>query len=159
MFNILMDNVIRYWLQLVIEDEGEASTTGLGLTVAERLALFYADDGLIASTNTQWLQQALDALVTLFRRIGLETNVAKTKMMTCLLHHTAIHRRIHPPHDRSRPLLQGKTATTSPVPGMRRTYQPGGPQTTPQKSTRGQGDGLGTGPPTTTSPNTCRLHY
>ena len=82
LFNICVDNVIRYWLSLVVEDK-QVSTQGFGTAVANQMALFYADDGLISSTDPTWLQQALDVLTGLFRRIGLSTNAAKTKMMTC----------------------------------------------------------------------------
>jgi hypothetical protein len=58
-------------------------TQGFGLNVASKLALFYADDGLLSSTESTWLQQALDALTSLFQRIGLATNAMKTKTMTC----------------------------------------------------------------------------
>jgi len=47
------------------------------------LVAFYADDGVIAARNHQWLQNALNVLVTLFRKVGLETNVDKTKIMIC----------------------------------------------------------------------------
>jgi Reverse transcriptase (RNA-dependent DNA polymerase) len=41
LFNILIDNVFRYWLTLVIDDDGQASTSGLGPSVADKLTLFY----------------------------------------------------------------------------------------------------------------------
>jgi len=37
-----------------------------GLTVKELLLLFYADDGMIASGDPAWLQEALIVLVALF---------------------------------------------------------------------------------------------
>lgn len=37
-----------------------------GEQVAEKLALFYADDGLAGSTNPKWLQCTLDMLIDLF---------------------------------------------------------------------------------------------
>ena len=80
-FNINLDCVIRHWKTLTLNDEGAPDPHGL--TVAERLTLFYADDGLLSSIHPEWLQRALDLLVGLFRRIGLETNVGKTATMTC----------------------------------------------------------------------------
>ena len=65
-FNILADKVIRYWLSITIDDDGNTTRDGLGRTVRDMLALLYADDTLIAATNSQWLQQALDLLVQLF---------------------------------------------------------------------------------------------
>ena len=82
-FNIVLDAVIRHWLTLVITADGRVAQTGLGPLVADKLAAFYADDGLITATDNDWLQGALDVLVNLFRRCGLQTNVNKTKLMTC----------------------------------------------------------------------------
>ena len=59
--------MVRYWLQFTITDNHDAATNGLtGATVRDLLVAFYADDGLIASRNHQWLQDALNVLVTLF---------------------------------------------------------------------------------------------
>ena len=82
LFNILEDAILRHWLSLVIDDDGSVAQQGMGLTVADRLAAFYADDGLVSSTHHPWLQHATEVLVGLFRRVGLVTNVAKTKAMT-----------------------------------------------------------------------------
>ena len=56
---------------------------GLRWRVSGRQVLFYADDGYLGSTDREWLQAALDALIPLFERVGLKTNVAKTKSMVC----------------------------------------------------------------------------
>ena len=48
------------------------------------LALFYVDDGVIASTDPEYLQEAIDILVDLFERVGLNTNTKKTEAMTCI---------------------------------------------------------------------------
>jgi exonuclease III len=80
-FNIVIDAVVRYWLSLVLE--GTETDDGLGRSVAEWLVLFYADDGLIAARNHEWLQMAINCLTTLFARVGLRTNTSKTKAMTC----------------------------------------------------------------------------
>ena len=45
---------------------------------------FFIDDGLVASRDPVWLQSSFDVLVSLFKRIGLFTNAAKTKVMTCI---------------------------------------------------------------------------
>ena len=82
LFNIQIDSVIRHWLTLVIDDNGTIQD-GLGETVASKLSLFYADDGLVASLDNDWLQHALDVLVDLFLRINLATNTVKTVTMTC----------------------------------------------------------------------------
>ncbi len=62
----------------------EAARNGLGECVVEILVVFYVDDGLIASHDPVWLQESFDVLIGLFERIGLFTNVAKTKAMVCI---------------------------------------------------------------------------
>ena len=81
-FNIVADNVIRCWLGFV-SDEVTDSAEGLGHNVTQRAAFFYADDGLVASPDKQWLQQAFEVLSDLFARMGLKTNTEKTKVMIC----------------------------------------------------------------------------
>jgi len=54
-----------------------------GATVRDLLVAFHADDGLVASRNHQWLQDALNVLVTLFQKVGPETSVDKTKIVVC----------------------------------------------------------------------------
>jgi hypothetical protein len=81
LFNLMADKVVRYWLSHHTTEE--ISKNGFGTTAQHKLALFYADDGLIASTDHEWLQTALDSLTNLFRREGLATNVSKTQAMTC----------------------------------------------------------------------------
>ena len=38
-------------------------------------AFFYADNGMLASTNLVWIQTAFDTLTDLFDWVGLNTNV------------------------------------------------------------------------------------
>jgi hypothetical protein len=83
LFNIVEDHVLHYWLTEVLDADGNPRHDGFGLTAAEFMAIFYADDGLTSSTDHVWLQDAFDKLIDLFRRVGLQTNVAKTKSMTC----------------------------------------------------------------------------
>ena len=45
--------------------------------------LFYADNGMIASSDPVWLQGAFNSLVGLFYRVSLQTNVGKTVDMVC----------------------------------------------------------------------------
>jgi hypothetical protein len=80
-FNIVVDAIVRHWLTLVLDDGSEVN--GFGRMVREQLVLFYADDGLLAARNHLWLQMALSRLCELFERVGLRTNVQKTKTMTC----------------------------------------------------------------------------
>ena len=47
------------------------------------MAVFYADDGMVVSSDPAWLQGAFSALVAIFNRVGLRTNVGKTVSMAC----------------------------------------------------------------------------
>ena len=42
------------------------------------MSLFYADNGMVASSDPGWLQGAFNTLVGLFDRVGLQINVGKT---------------------------------------------------------------------------------
>ena len=46
-------------------------------------AVFYADNGMVASSDPAWLQGAFSALVAIFNRVGLRTYFGKTVSMTC----------------------------------------------------------------------------
>ena len=48
------------------------------------VALFYADDGYIASRDPELLDRAIIILVGFFEQVGLETNTTKTKTMICI---------------------------------------------------------------------------
>ena len=84
-FNIVVDAVVRHWLSQVVGEGSEI--TGLGQTVADKLTIFYADDGLVAARDHEWLQHAIDVLSGLFERVGLRTNINKTKCMSCMPGH------------------------------------------------------------------------
>ena len=45
--------------------------------------MFYSDDGMVVFSDPVWLQGAFNALVGLFDRVGLKTNVWKTVGMVC----------------------------------------------------------------------------
>ena len=46
-------------------------------------AIFYVDSMYLASRGVEFLQLALDILVSLFERVGLERNTSKTQIMIC----------------------------------------------------------------------------
>ena len=48
-----------------------------------KVDFFYADKGLVDSTDPGWLQSAFDTLTGIFDRVGLRTNVLKTVGMVC----------------------------------------------------------------------------
>ena len=80
-FNVVVDAVVRHWLLLATKEaERRGERGGEG---RHQAALFYADDGMIASSDPRWLQWAFTILVGLFDRVGLKTNQHKTVSMTC----------------------------------------------------------------------------
>ena len=80
-FNVVVDAVVRHWVTLTVT---EAETTGgRGREGRPQAALFYADHGMLASSDPQWLQWAFAQLIGLFDRVGLNMNTGKTVSMTC----------------------------------------------------------------------------
>ena len=80
-FNVVVDAVVHNWVTLAVM---EAETRGgRGREGRHQAALFYAVNGMVASSDTQWLQWAFTQLVGLFDRVGLNTNTKKTVSMTC----------------------------------------------------------------------------
>ena len=80
-FNVVVEAVIRHWVMGVIAD---AEAQGdLGKEGRNQAALFYADDGMVASSDPRWLQGAFNTLVSLFDRVCLRKNVGKTVGMVC----------------------------------------------------------------------------
>ena len=45
--------------------------------------VIYADDGRIAGRYHEWFQDELTVKVVMLRRMGLDTNLKKTKAMVC----------------------------------------------------------------------------
>ena len=78
----MVDAVVRERLRRALGEE--AAKDGVAQMAARFIALFFVDDGFIASCDPVLLQKCLDILVAVFERVGLYTNVQKTKSMTCL---------------------------------------------------------------------------
>ena len=75
--------VVRNWVTVMIagvEERGERGKEG-----RHQSNLFYADYGMVASSDPRWLQSAFNPLVGLFDRLGLRTNVGKIVGMVCHL--------------------------------------------------------------------------
>ena len=49
-FNVFLDDIIHHWVMVVTPTE--AVTGGLGLKIIDLATYFYADDSLVASTQT-----------------------------------------------------------------------------------------------------------
>ena len=80
-FNVVVDAVVRHWVTgFIAESEARGD---LGQEGRHQAALFYADNVMVAAVDPVWLQGAFNALVGLFDRLGLRTNVGKTFGMVC----------------------------------------------------------------------------
>jgi hypothetical protein len=82
MFNVCVDAVVREWLRQCLEDN--AAWMGIGEAVHDHVVAFFVDNGLVVARCAEWLQSSVTILIHLFKRIGLKTNAAKTKVMMCL---------------------------------------------------------------------------
>ena len=69
-FNVMVDAVVRHWRA--------TDSTGIDLETL----LFYADDGLLAGTDAQQVQESLDVITKGFLSVGLKMNVTKTEYIT-----------------------------------------------------------------------------
>ena len=78
---MVVDAVVRHWVHGVVEKAESQGTTGR--EGWHQAALFYADDGMVASSEPAWLQGAFNALVGLFDRVGLRKIFGKTVSMVC----------------------------------------------------------------------------
>jgi hypothetical protein len=82
LFNILVDAVAWEWLR-ILRDENELEEEAIDMLLTTFFAIFYVDDAYLALRDPDFLQRALDVLVGLFPRVGLETNMKKTQTMIC----------------------------------------------------------------------------
>jgi hypothetical protein len=82
LFNILVDAVVREWLCQLC-DGGIVDPEELDLLMSAFFAIYYVDDAYLAARDPDFLQVALNSLVSLFKCIGLETNVKKMQAMIC----------------------------------------------------------------------------
>ena len=62
-------------------DDGKQWTEEGHQWLTVKAALFYANNGVVASTDPGWLQSEFDLMMGLFDRVGLRTNVRKTVWM------------------------------------------------------------------------------
>ena len=79
--NVAVDAVICHWLMLVTPTE--EGTEGLGLTIIDLAAYFYAHDGPVASTQPERLQRDFYGLTSLFDQVRLRTNTTNTVDILC----------------------------------------------------------------------------
>ena len=81
-FKVAVDNVVRNCLSMTVEDD-EIILDGMVHAVGRSMGVFYADDGLIGSRDSKWIQGSLKLLIGLFHWIGLMAKISKSKMMVC----------------------------------------------------------------------------
>ena len=62
---------------------GGGEKRGWGREGQHQATLFYADDGMLASSDPRWLHWEFTILVGLFDRVGLKTNQQNLVSMTC----------------------------------------------------------------------------
>jgi hypothetical protein len=82
LFNTLVDTIAREWLQKLREGS-TLEPYKIDRLMATFFAIFYVDDAYLASRDPDFLQRALNVIVGLFARVGLETNAQKTQAMIC----------------------------------------------------------------------------
>ena len=82
LFTMVVDNVIRTWLAMMVEDQ-QVDQDGLVETVGRCVGVFYADDGMVGLRDPNWLQHPMNFLFGLFRRFILAANATKSRTMTC----------------------------------------------------------------------------
>ena len=80
-FNVVVDAVVRHWLTIAVTEAEKRRERGR--EGRHQAALFYADDGMLASSDPHWLQGDFTQLVGLFDRVGLKKNCKKTVSVTC----------------------------------------------------------------------------
>ena len=80
-FNVVVDAVVRSWVMMSLaeaEKRGEKGNEG-----RHQATQFYAENGMVASSDPRWIQWDFDTLVSLFEQVGLRKNVGKTVRMVC----------------------------------------------------------------------------
>ena len=80
-FNVVVDAVVRHWIEGLVAETAEKGETGR--EGRHQSAVFYAENRMVVSSDPAWLQGAFSALVAIFDRVGLRTNVNKTVSMAC----------------------------------------------------------------------------
>ena len=80
-FNVVVDAVIHHWVTVVTPSE--AGMGGLGLTIIDLEAYFYAENIIVAPNQPERIQRAFDVLTGLLDRVSLRKKTAKTVGMVC----------------------------------------------------------------------------
>ena len=79
---MVVENFIRTWLSITVE-ERRVAQDGMGEATRWCLGVFYANDRIVGSKESEWLHHLMHDLVGLFQQYGLAASVAKSHTMTC----------------------------------------------------------------------------
>ena len=74
-------NVVWTWLVMSVKDQAVAHE-GMGLNLGRCLVVIYANNGIIRSQESEWLQNAVNVLICLCSWYGIIANVTKSQTMT-----------------------------------------------------------------------------
>ena len=80
-FNVVVGTVVRHWIDGLVAKTAEKGETGR--EGRHQSTVFYANNGMVVSSDPAWLQGAFSALVAIFDRVGLRNNSRKTVSMAC----------------------------------------------------------------------------
>ena len=86
LFNVVVDTIICHWLTMVAATE--AGIELLVLLIWYLVEYFSANDGIIASTQSERLQRSFDVLAGLFGHVGLRTIMRNMVSVDCQPCHT-----------------------------------------------------------------------
>ena len=64
--NLVVGNTIQHWVTVMGRPQKGTEQEGMGTSIQAFLPLFYADDGIVASSESARCQGAFDALTGLF---------------------------------------------------------------------------------------------
>ena len=98
-FNVFFDTVIRQWVTVVGRYQEGAGQEGLVKSIQALLALFYFNDSLVVSPKSARLQEAFNALTSLFDHLSRRINKGNTVIMACRSCHT-LHARLMDDYNR-----------------------------------------------------------
>ena len=82
LFNIMWDAVVREWHRILWERSGLKGEELEEMTET-LFAIFYMGDTYLAARDPVLLQHAINMIVKVFKRVGLETNAKKMQAVTC----------------------------------------------------------------------------
>ena len=77
----MVDAVVRANLQDICGPQ--EAQHGFGWSTGEHNICFYADYGRIVGRDPIWVQAEMTTMVRMFERVGLQTNLDKTKAIIC----------------------------------------------------------------------------